>query len=60
MLYQQSVLGPAAAAAGNFAYSDPAVRRVLASALIRELRGCTVVSFEEPELTGSSLHELSR
>ncbi|HUQ56799.1 hypothetical protein [Lentzea sp.] len=46
-LYQRSVLAPAAVTAGNFAYDDPMVRRVLASALIRELRGCTVVPLEE-------------
>lgn len=47
VVYQQSVLAPAIATAGNFAYEDPAVRRVLASALIRELRGCVIVPFEE-------------
>jgi hypothetical protein len=48
-LYRQSVLAPTVVTAGNFAYDDPAVRRVLASALIRELRGCTIVPVEELE-----------
>lgn len=49
VLYRHSVLAPTAAAAGNFTYDDPVVRRVLASALIRELRGCTVVPLDEFE-----------
>ncbi|MGW6931043.1 hypothetical protein ACWGE0_13335 [Lentzea sp. NPDC054927] len=48
-LYRQSVLVPTAVTAGNFAYDDPAVRRVVANALIRELRGCVIVPFEELE-----------
>ncbi|WP_157984777.1 hypothetical protein [Lentzea terrae] len=51
-LYRRSVLAPSAIVAGNFTYDDPAVRRVLASALIRELRGCTTVSFEELHAVG--------
>jgi hypothetical protein len=46
-LYRESVLAPTAVTAGNFAYDDPAVRRVVASALIRELRGCTIVPFDD-------------
>lgn len=49
VFYQQSVLAPTAATAGNFAYDDPAVRRVVASALIRELRDCTIVPLDEFE-----------
>ncbi|MGI5504704.1 hypothetical protein [Lentzea sp. CA-135723] len=47
VLYKKSVLVPTIAAAGNFTYDDPAVRRVLASAVIRELRGCVVVPLDE-------------
>ncbi|ANZ42857.1 hypothetical protein BBK82_19065 [Lentzea guizhouensis] len=39
-LYRPGALAPIAAQAGNFAYGDPALRRVQASALLRELRGC--------------------
>jgi hypothetical protein len=48
-LYRQSVLAPKAVTVGNFAYDDPAVRRVLASALIRELRDCVIIPLEERE-----------
>ncbi|MEU7478913.1 hypothetical protein AB0A63_23205 [Lentzea sp. NPDC042327] len=41
-LYRPGTLAPVAVRAGDFAYDDPFVHRVLASALIRELRGCTV------------------
>ena len=47
VFYMQSVLAPTAATAANFAYDDPAIRRVVASALIRELRGCVIVPLEE-------------
>ena len=47
VLYKQSVLAPVAATAGIFSYDDPAIRRVLASALVRELSGCVVVPLKE-------------
>ncbi|MEU0881170.1 hypothetical protein ABZ345_21390 [Lentzea sp. NPDC005914] len=46
-LYRQCVLAPAVVTAGNFTYDDPVAGRVLASALIRELRGCSVAPFVE-------------
>lgn len=46
--YRPGALVPVAARADNFAYDDPSVRRVLASALIRELRGCAIVPIAEP------------
>jgi len=49
VLYRESVLFPSAATAGNFTYHDPAVRRVVASALIRELRDCTVAPLDGME-----------
>ncbi|MEV6714074.1 hypothetical protein AB0M48_18780 [Lentzea sp. NPDC051208] len=58
VFYQRSVLAPAATKAGNFTYDDPAVRRVLASALIRELRGCVIVPLDEP--SGTMTPSLSR
>ncbi|SDN85666.1 hypothetical protein [Lentzea jiangxiensis] len=58
VLYAQSVLAPVAADAGNFTYGDPAVRRVLASALIRELRGCVVVPLDE--VSGTTTGDVSR
>ncbi|MDX3656899.1 hypothetical protein PV646_06220 [Streptomyces sp. ID05-26A] len=58
VFYRQSVLAPTAVTAGNFAYDDPAVRRVLASALIRELRGCVAVPLNE--LSRTATPSLSR
>lgn len=46
-LYREGALAPVAAQAGLFTYDNPVVRRVLASALIRELRGCTIVPFTD-------------
>lgn len=46
-LYRKGPLTPIAAEVVNMPYDDPAVRRVLASALIRELRDCTFVPFKE-------------
>lgn len=43
VLYRRGTLVPVAAQAGNFTYDNPAVPRVLTSALIRELQGCTIV-----------------
>lgn len=42
-LYRNGAFGPFAVDAANFAYDDPDVRWLVASALIRELRGCTLV-----------------
>jgi hypothetical protein len=46
-LYRRSLFGPAAVEDVNLAYDDPDIRWVVASALIRELRGCTLVPLEE-------------
>ncbi|MEU7476846.1 hypothetical protein AB0A63_12750 [Lentzea sp. NPDC042327] len=46
-LYRRGTFGPAAVEEVNLAYDDPDVRWVVASALIREFRDCTVVPFEE-------------
>jgi len=42
-LYRNGLRGPVAAEAVNMAYDDPDVRWMVASALIRELRGCAFV-----------------
>lgn len=47
VLYRQGTRAPVAVKDSNFAYDDPDVRWVLASALIRELRGCVIVPFDE-------------
>ncbi|KJK49609.1 hypothetical protein UK23_13425 [Lentzea aerocolonigenes] len=52
-LYQQGAVAPVAIEAVNVAYDDPVVRWVVASALVRELRDCTVVPTEE--LAGTRL-----
>ncbi len=49
-LYRPGTLAPVAVRAGDFPYDDPAIHRVLASALIRELRGCTVVPLQVLEV----------
>ncbi|ANZ36956.1 hypothetical protein BBK82_13615 [Lentzea guizhouensis] len=46
-LYRRGVFGPVAAQDVNLAYDDPSIRWVVASALIRELRGCTLVPLTE-------------
>ncbi|WP_053735697.1 hypothetical protein [Nocardia sp. NRRL S-836] len=46
-LYRKGVSGPVAVEGSNFAYDDPDTRWVVASALVRELRGCTVVPLTE-------------
>ncbi|SEP74475.1 hypothetical protein SAMN05216188_101355 [Lentzea xinjiangensis] len=50
-LYRHGLLSPVTDRAVNMPYDDPAVRWVLASALIRELRNCAIVPFEEIALT---------
>lgn len=47
VLYRRGLLAPVAVGAVNMPYDDPAVLWVLASGLIRELRGCTIVPLEE-------------
>ncbi|MDX8035225.1 hypothetical protein SK803_33855 [Lentzea sp. BCCO 10_0856] len=47
LLHRPGVWAPAPVSVVNMAYEDPAVRWVQASALVRELRGCTLVEFEE-------------
>lgn len=51
VLYRKGVVGPVAVEAANLSYGDADIRWVVASALIRELRGCTLVPIEE--LTGT-------
>ncbi|SDH35431.1 hypothetical protein SAMN05216553_1204 [Lentzea fradiae] len=46
-LYRKSPIGPVSAEDVNVAYDDPDIRWVVASALIRELRDCTLVPLEE-------------
>jgi hypothetical protein len=46
-LYGEGLFAPRAVEAVNLPYDDPGVRRVVASALIRELRSCAVVPFGE-------------
>ncbi len=46
-LYRKGSVAPVAVAAANLSYDNPDVRWLVASALIRELRDCTIVSFEE-------------
>lgn len=46
-LYRKGASGPVAVEAANVSYDDPDIRWMVASALIRELRGCTLVSIEE-------------
>ncbi|GGU75155.1 hypothetical protein [Lentzea flava] len=50
-VYRNGVPAPVAVAAANVSYDDPVVRRVVATALVRELRGCTLVPVAE--LTGT-------
>lgn len=45
-LYRRGLVAPLAVEAANLSYDDPDVRWLVASALIRELRECTIVSFE--------------
>jgi hypothetical protein len=46
-LYRSGPVAPIAVEAANLSYDDPDVHWLVASALIRELRDCTIVSFEE-------------
>lgn len=46
-LYRKGMSGPVAVQDVNLTYGDPDIRWVIASALIRELRGCTFVSLAE-------------
>ena len=46
-LYCRGLVAPVAVGAANLPYDDPNVRWLVASALIRELRDCAIVSFEE-------------
>lgn len=50
-VYRKGVAAPVAAEAANLSYDDPRVRWTVASALIRELRDCTVITIAE--LAGS-------
>jgi hypothetical protein len=47
VLYRKGALAPVAAEAVNVAYDDPAVHWLVASALVRELHDCTLVSLAE-------------
>lgn len=46
-LYRRGTFAPVPVRAAHLAYGDPAVRWMVAVALIRELRGCTFVPFDE-------------
>lgn len=46
-LYRPGSFGPVPVECANLAYDDPAVRWMVAVALIRELRGCSFVPLEE-------------
>ena len=46
-LYRRGPIAPVAVEAANLSYDDPDVRWLVASALIRELRDCVIVPFEE-------------
>lgn len=46
-LYRRGLVAPVAVGAANLSYDDPNVRWLVASALIRELRDCAIVAFEE-------------
>jgi hypothetical protein len=46
-LYQSGTFAPAPVAATQLDYGDPKVRWMVAVALIRELRGCSFVPFDE-------------
>jgi hypothetical protein len=46
-LYRKGVFAPIATEAVNVAYDDPAVRWLVASALVRELHDCTLVPLAE-------------
>lgn len=55
-LYRRGSVAPVAVEAANLPYDDPEVRWLVASALIRELQECTIVSFEElADAAGSAL-----
>ena len=54
-LYRRGSVAPVAVEAANLSYNDPDVRWLIASALIRELRDCAIVSFEEV----AGLHRLA-
>lgn len=47
VLYRKGTFGPFAVGAANLTYDDPDVRWLVASALIRELRGCAFVPLDE-------------
>lgn len=53
-LYRKGLLAPVAAGVVNMPYDDPTVRWVLASAMIRELRGCTIIPFDELALESAN------
>ncbi|KJK43702.1 hypothetical protein UK23_32220 [Lentzea aerocolonigenes] len=46
-IYQRGLFGPTAVSAANVAYEDPDICWTVASALIRELKGCVQISLEE-------------
>jgi hypothetical protein len=52
-LYRQGANAPVAVGAANLAYDAPDIRWLVASALIRELRGCTFVPLDEAAMTVS-------
>ncbi|GLZ32072.1 hypothetical protein Lesp02_42600 [Lentzea sp. NBRC 105346] len=46
-VYQRGMFGPTAVMAANVTYDAPEIRWTVASALIRELKGCALVSLED-------------
>ena len=46
--YRKGMFGPVAVEDVNLTYGDPGTSWVVASALVRELRGCTLVPLTEP------------
>jgi hypothetical protein len=46
-IYQRGLFGPTPVSAANVTYEDPDIRWTVASALIRELKGCALISLEE-------------
>lgn len=53
VVYRKGVVAPVAVEAANLSYDDPAVRWMVASALVRELQDCTAVPIAELADTNS-------
>ncbi|WP_197288834.1 hypothetical protein [Nocardia sp. NRRL S-836] len=46
-LYRPGTFAPVPVTAANLAYEDPRTRWMVAVALVRELKGCSLVPFDE-------------